>query len=76
MAYIGDNIEVIFGCLILHTYFYEAYESGDTLSNMAVRAQNSYIHKIINQDGVVWDRNTIDEYNLIGDPSLKIGGYQ
>jgi hypothetical protein len=58
-----------FGAFILHKYFVEAYGYGITLSDMMIHAQNSYI------DSLSWDRVTIDEFNLIGDPSLKIGGY-
>jgi len=58
-----------FGAFILHKFFIEAYEPGIILSDMIVHAQNSYI------DSYAWDRIVIDAYNLIGDPSLKIGGY-
>ena len=71
----GDTLELVFGSLLLHRYFFEAYSEGTILSNMVIQAQNSYITMITNQDGLMWDRNTLDEYNLIGDPSLKVGGY-
>ena len=58
-----------FGAFILHKYFFEAYNYSITLSDMFIHAQNSYI------DSFSWDRVTIDEFNLIGDPSLRIGGY-
>jgi hypothetical protein len=75
IEYNDNETEVIFGSLILHRYFFEAYESGIILSDMFVKSQNSYINMIASQDSIVWDRNTIDEFNLIGDPSLKVGGY-
>ena len=42
---------------------------------MFIRSQNSYLNKVVDFNGVMWDRNTINEFNLLGDPSLKIGGY-
>jgi hypothetical protein len=71
----GVNLELLFGSNILNRYFFDAYEEGSILCEMMIQAQNSYITMLTNQDGFMWDRNTIDEYNLIGDPSLKIGGY-
>jgi hypothetical protein len=71
----GENLELLFGSLLLTRSFFEAYDEGAVLSDMVTQAQNSYITMIINKDGFMWDRNTLDEYNLIGDPSLKIGGY-
>jgi len=50
--------------------FFKAYEPGITISDMLIEAQNEYL------DNVWLDVITIEEYNLIGDPSLKIGGYQ
>lgn len=49
--------------------FYEAYEEGSSLGQMFFKAQKEYL------DNVGRDYYTIEEFILIGDPSLKIGGY-
>jgi len=63
------------GGTMFHRYFFEGYEPGINLSDMLIHAQNSYINWVMTRDGIMWDRNTIYEFNLIGDPSLKLGGY-
>ena len=75
IAYYSDDIEILFGASLLHRYFIEAYDNGTSLSEMLVISQNSYINNVADQNGIMWDRNTINEFNLLGDPSLKIGGY-
>ena len=49
--------------------FFEAYNTSDTVGEMMTSAQNDYITFIPS------DRFTVEEFILIGDPSLKIGGY-
>ena len=49
--------------------FFEAYAASETVSQMLTHAQNDYITYIPQ------DRFTVEEFILIGDPSLKIGGY-
>ncbi len=49
--------------------FFEAYSTSETVSQMLTKAQNDYITYI------PFDRFTVEEFILIGDPSLKIGGY-
>jgi hypothetical protein len=71
-----DECTLLFGCSVLNRYFFESYEEGIIVSDMLIQAQNQYISMISDQYGIMWDRNTIDQYNLIGDPSLKVGGYQ
>ena len=64
----GDPLAA--GCPRLHAYFFEAYEQGVTVSQMLTSAQNEYLNN-------VWkDCITIEEFNILGDPSLKIGGYE
>ena len=48
--------------------FFESYKESDILGNVFVMAQEKYISK-------VWDEWTIQEFILLGDPTLKIGGY-
>lgn len=49
--------------------FFEAYNTSDTVGEMMTSAQNDYITFVPS------DRFTVEEFILIGDPSLKIGGY-
>jgi hypothetical protein len=55
------------GGLSLH--FWRAYSTSETVSQMLTKAQNAYITNIPG------DFFTVEEFLLIGDPSLKIGGY-
>jgi len=62
--------EIIIGASLLNILFFESYEEEITLSDMFTAAQSKYL------DVLPWkDCLTIQEYNLFGDPSLKIGGY-
>ncbi len=57
------------GCGYISLKFYEAYSSSETVSQMLTKAQNDYINNL-------WrDYFTLEEFILLGDPSLKIGGY-
>lgn len=49
--------------------FFSAYKSSESLGQMMTQAQNGYI------TDVPWDLFTVEEFILLGDPSLKIGGY-
>jgi hypothetical protein len=63
----NDNIQA--GAPRLNANFFENYEQGALLSGLFVGAQNDYLN-------YCWkDCLTLEEFNLIGDPSLKIGGY-
>jgi len=57
------------GCGYISLRFYEAYSTSETVSQMLTKAQNDYITNI------PFDLFTVEEFILIGDPSLKIGGY-
>lgn len=72
---VNGSLDSYFGASLLHRYFFDAYEPGITFSDMFLQAQNTYINKVANLFGIMWDYNTIHEFNLLGDPSLKIGGY-
>lgn len=50
--------------------FFLAYESSETLGQMMAQAQIGYIND------VPYDAFTVEEFILLGDPSLKIGGYE
>jgi len=49
--------------------FFKAYNSSETLGQMMAKAQNAYI------TDVTGDEFTVEEFTLLGDPSLKLGGY-
>ena len=57
------------GCGYLSLRFYKAYSSSDMVSQMLTKAQNDYINNL-------WrDYFTLEEFILLGDPTLMIGGY-
>jgi hypothetical protein len=58
------------GTCRLHADFFDAYEPGILLSDMLTKAQSAYL------DNVWKDCLTLEEFVLIGDLSLKIGGYR
>jgi hypothetical protein len=64
-----DKDGVYAGAGYLDVHFFKAYEEGVTVGEMLTFAQNDYINN-------VWrDYFTIEEFLLIGDPSLMVGGY-
>ena len=58
------------GCGILAIYFAESYEPEVTAGEMHVGSFNKYLNNL-------WkDYYTLEEFVLLGDPSLQVGGYQ
>jgi len=58
----------------LDLYFFEEYKPGITIGEMLVNAQ--YDYKISSPEPLLsFTYQTIQVYLLIGDPSLKVGGY-
>lgn len=55
------------GYLVLQ--FFKSYNEGITVGEMFVSAKNDYLNNIFK------DPFTVEEFILIGDPSLKVGGY-
>ncbi len=64
-----DKNGVYAGAGYLNVQFFNAYEEGVTVGEMLTKAQNEYINYIGR------DFFTIEEFILLGDPSLKVGGY-
>lgn len=64
-----DTDGVHAGAGYLDVHFFKAYEEGITLGQMFVQAKNDYINN------VGTDFFTIEEFVLLGDPSLMVGGY-
>jgi hypothetical protein len=56
------------GCLSLR--FFEGYATSETVAQMMTHAQIRYLSTVPS------DRFTVQEFILIGDPSLRIGGYE
>jgi hypothetical protein len=57
------------GAGYLNVHFFEGYEPGTTVAAMFRHAQNDYLNYVEK------DYLTIEEFILLGDPSLKVGGY-
>jgi hypothetical protein len=62
------------GAPCLNKYFFESYEQGILLGDMFTTSKNKYIDHAWDID--FHDCLTVQEFMLIGDPSLKIGGYK
>jgi len=69
-GFVGDPFAG--GSPSLHQKFFQAYEPGIHLSEMLMSAQNTYIDT---HHPDFPDYFTVQEFILIGDPSLKVGGY-
>ena len=65
-----DKSGIYGGCCYLAKKFFESYNNSEYLSQMLVSAKNNYLNRRL------WvDYLTLEEFILLGDPSLKIGGY-
>jgi len=70
-AYTWVNEYGVFGGAgYLDVSFHKAYEEGVTAGEMLTTAQSDYINFVGR------DYFTIEEFVLLGDPSLRVGGYQ
>ena len=64
-----DKDGVYGGAGYLDVHFFKAYTEGVTVGTMLTQAQNDYINYVGK------DFFTIEEFILLGDPSLKVGGF-
>jgi hypothetical protein len=64
-----DSNGVYGGAGYLNVHFFDAFEEGITVGQMLTGSQNAYIQNV----GL--DYFTIEEFILLGDPSLMVGGY-
>jgi hypothetical protein len=64
-----DSSGVYGGAGYLDVHFFDAYEDGITVGQMMTSSQNAYIQNV----GL--DYFTLEEFILLGDPSLMTGGY-
>lgn len=53
----------------LNVHFFKAYHEGATLGEMFMQAQKDYLD-------VLPDYLTLEQFILLGDPSLRVGGYK
>jgi hypothetical protein len=65
-----DSSGVYGGAGYLNVHFFDSYEDGITVGQMMTSSQNAYIQNV----GL--DYFTLEEFILLGDPSLMTGGYQ
>ncbi len=65
-----DNEGIHGGAGFMNVHFFKAYEPGITVSEMLVSAQNDYLNEREWKDCI-----TLEEFILLGDPTLKVGGY-
>ena len=64
-----DKYGVYAGAGYLDVHFFKGYHEGVKVGEMLVSAQNDYINYVGK------DYFTLEEFILIGDPSLQVGGY-
>jgi len=64
-----DRHGVHAGAGYLNLHFFMNYEKGITVSEMLTKSQNDYLNHVGD------DCLTIEEFILVGDPTLKTGGY-
>jgi peptidase C25-like protein len=64
-----DKDGVYAGAGYLDVHFFKAYEEGITVGEMLTHAQLDYLNYVGK------DFFTVEEYMLLGDPSLMVGGY-
>lgn len=64
-----DKDGVYAGAGYLDVHFFKGYHEGVSVGEMLTSSQNDYINN------VGFDIFTIEEYLLLGDPSLRVGGY-
>jgi len=65
----NDGEGVRGGGAYLNVHFFKAYHEGVTIGEMFTQSQKDYL------DNVLPDYMTLEEFILIGDPSLRVGGY-
>jgi len=64
-----DETGVHGGAGYLSVHFFKAYNKGRPLGEMLVQSKNDYLNNL-------WlDPFTLEEFVLLGDPTLKVGGY-
>lgn len=64
-----DRDGVYAGAGFLDVRFFHAYEDGVTVGEMLTQAQHDYVSYVMK------DFFTIEEFLLLGDPSMRVGGY-
>ncbi len=71
VAFTGvDEDGAHWGAGFLNTHFFDAYQPGKSLASLFTSAQTDYLNTV-GKECI-----TLEEFTLIGDPSLQLGGYQ
>jgi len=68
---IEEDGEITGGCSYITFKFFEAYSDGIFLSDMLFSAENDFLQNAIYKDPFI-----VEEMILLGDPTLKVGGYE
>jgi len=71
---VNDYLEVLDGWLELRFFQLYSYEQVDMLGDLHSGAIKDYLHTFINS-GDEMDLKMVQQWELFGDPSLKVGGY-
>jgi len=64
-----DEDGVYAGAGFFDVHFFKAYHEGVTLGQMMTAAQTDYLNQVFK------DYFTLEEFMVLGDPSLRVGGY-
>lgn len=70
----NDYLEALDGWLELRFFQLYSYENVDMLGNLHSGAIKDYLNTFINSDDEM-DIKMVQQWELFGDPSLKVGGY-
>ena len=71
---VNDYLEVLDGWLELRFFQLYSYEQVEMLGKLHSGAIKDYLHTFINS-GDEMDLKMVQQWELFGDPSLKVGGY-
>jgi len=72
---VNDYLETLDGWMELRFFELYSYEDVDILGNLHSGAMNDYLHTFLNSNDEM-DTKMVQQWQLFGDPSLKVGGYQ
>jgi len=68
---IGESGEISGGCCYITLKFFEALSESTYLSELLFSAENDFLNNAVYKDPFI-----VEEMILLGDPTLKIGGYE
>ena len=71
---VNDYLETLDGWMELRFLQLYSYENVDLLGNLHSGAIKDYLHTFINSNDEM-DTKMVQQWELFGDPTLKVGGY-